>query len=122
MHRKDCRGSGTGGCIDEFRIQAERLFLDVDKARPRTFVQDAVGRSDEAEWGRDDLVSVGDLERPDDKVQSRRPATARYTEASAGDLRDAFLEGVCEGAQGENAARQNLFDELTLAFANPRLG
>jgi len=97
MYRKDCRGSGTGGCIDEFRTQAERLFLDVDKARPRTFVQDAVGRSEEAKWGRDDLGSVGDLERPDDEMQSRRPTAARYTEASAGDLRDAFLEGVREG-------------------------
>ena len=80
-----------------------------------SFVEEAVGRGHEAERRRDDLVAVADPERADHHVQTGRPAAAGHAEPAAGHLGDLRLERGREWTEGQHAAAENLFDELTLA-------
>ena len=79
----------------------EAVLLDVDEPRDGALVEEAVGRGDEAERGRDDLVALADAEGADAHVQAGRPARA-------GDRRDrrpasaAIAASNC-GANGPSA-------------------
>ena len=68
------------------RVEVEGHRVDVAEDRRRALVQQAVGRGDEAERGRDDLVARAPAERPDAEVErggaARRPRPRRRPRAS----------------------------------------
>ena len=115
-----CPGAGRVG--HEIGVEAEGVLLDVDEARPRSLVEEAVGRGHEAERRRDDLVALADLEGSDGHVEPGRPAAAGHPEASSRNPGDRLLELPREGAEGEDTALQDLRHQLAFAGADRRLG
>ena len=92
MDRQDGPGPRRRGALDLVGVEAEAVLLDVDEARDRALVQEAVRGRDEAERRRDDLVAGADLQGADAHVQPGRAAGAGDAVAAPGDRGDARLE------------------------------
>ena len=116
------RVRGVRSVLDQVRIDPEAVLLDVDEARDGALVEEAVGRGDEAERGRDDLVALADLQGAHAQVESGRAARAGDALTAARERGDPGLEPRRKGAQGQHVALQDLGDELELARSDIRPG
>ena len=115
VDRQDGPGPVARRVLDEVRVHAEAVVLDVHEPGDGPLVEQAVGRGDEAEGGRDDLVAVADVQGPNGHVEPGRPARAGHAVAAARELGDALLETLGECAHREDVAGQDLGHELELA-------
>ncbi len=113
--RSDCR-------LDGRRVQVQGVRIDVHEDRPRTFVEDAVRRSDKRERRRDRLVPGAETRSPDAEVESSRAARHRDNARRADALRECLLEAIDHGAEREPPGAQHLEDELLLPLSEQGLG
>ena len=100
----------------------EAVLLDVHEPRHRPLVEEAVGRGDEAERGRDDLVTLADPEGTHAHVEPGGAAGAGDPFAAADERRDARFEPRGERAQREHVAGEDLGHELEFTGADVRPG
>ena len=122
VDREDPRGAlgqtrlGGGG------IEVEGDRVDVAEDRPHTLIEEAVGRSDEAQRAGQDLVALTPAQRPDPEVQRGRPARDgdRVLDPEPGG--EVALEALDHRAQREAAGAQHLEHEGLLALVDLRPG
>ena len=102
------------------RIDVQRAPVDVTEDRPRLLVQHGVRRRDEAERGRDDLVTGRDAGRAQGEVEPGGPARDRRDVLDAEPRAERLLELGEPGPEREVARAQHIEDELLLARADRR--
>ena len=120
VHRHDGLGPGRDCFFYARRIKVECLWIDVDEYRLCAGVEDAVGRGDEAERRRDDLIACVDAIGQKRHMQRRRPRRRCDGVLDAADLGECFFQIRGPSALGQHARIQNVHHCIFFFFADQR--
>jgi hypothetical protein len=102
------------------RVQVERDGVDVGEHRSRALVENRVGRGDERERRRDDLLALPHADRAQREVQPGRAGRDGARVADPKPRGEGRLECGHARPEGELAGAQDLQHELLLARADHR--
>src|SRR5690606_13010241 len=100
--------------------EVERLGVDIAEDGRHALIEQAVGRGDEAERGRDHLVARTPAGHPHGEVKRRRARGDGHGIRRADVGGELALEALLNGPQREPARAQDLEHELLLALAQLR--
>ena len=101
-------------------IEHERVGIDVGEDGRRALVEHAVGRGDERDRRRHDLVALADARRPHEQVQPGRAARDRDGVLGAAEGRELLLEVARVRPEAEDARAQR--GEHVLLLLRPDVG
>src|SRR5207249_1926951 len=119
---EDRAGAVSDGGLRRSRVEVQRTRVDVREHGPRALVEEAVGRGDEGERRRHNLVSGADSGQSDGEVKPRGAARDARRVSRADALCKELLEAVERRAERERTRAQHLEHELLLALAEVRRG
>ena len=100
--------------LDGGRVEHVGLGIDVGEDRRRALVEDAVGRGDERDRRRDDLVALADAGGAHEQVEAGRAARDRDGVLAVAERRERLLEAARVRAEPEDARAQRREHELLL--------
>ena len=114
VHGQDPARARRDGRLDGRRVEHERLGIHVGEHGRRPLVEHHVGRGDERDRRRDDLVARTDAGRPHQQVQPGRAARDGDGVLAAAEGRELLLEVARVRAEPEDAGAQRGQDVLLL--------
>jgi hypothetical protein len=111
----DCLCARGDGRLDGGRVNVERRRIDIGKDRAGSLEDEAIGRSDERERGRDRLVTRSETCDARQQMEAGRSARHRGCVRGVDASGDQLLEAVDRRPEGESAGAQHLQHELFFA-------
>ena len=117
VDRQEASGPLADGVRGGGGIKVERLLLDIDEDWPCALVEQAVGRSDEAERAGDDLVTLAPAEHPHPEVQRGGAAGGHHRVLDPEPGGELPLEPLPHLSERKLSGPQHREDQLLLASA-----
>jgi len=98
MHRHDRPRARGNRVLDQFFIQIEGVFADIDEHRNRAAQHERVRGRNEGVGGQDNLVAPFDIQQQRGHVERRRAGVRQQGPGAAGALLDPSMAALREGA------------------------
>ena len=104
LHRDDCFGLRRDSLLNLVAAHIQCAGIAIDEDRCGSHMQDAVGRGDEAEGRRDDLVAGPDAQCGQAQVQAAGPRTHADAVAPPNTLGEKVFELLQSWAEAQSTA------------------